>query len=80
MSSFSIEAFCTHCLYFIFGEFWPPYILDLAKTVSALQILSQKFTRNFGINKLWRAINKLESHVLVTLLHPFHRGTLSIHW
>ena len=39
------------------------YILDLAKTVWAMWILSQKFTRNFVIKELWA----LENHVLVNV-------------
>ena len=44
-------------------KFWDSYILDLAKTVKVLRILSQKSTRNFGIKELWA----LENHVLATL-------------
>ena len=38
--------------------------LDLAKTVWALRILSQKSTRNFGIKELWAQ----EKHALVNML------------
>ena len=38
--------------------------LDLAKTVRALRILSQKSTRNFKIKELWA----IENHVLVNML------------
>ena len=38
--------------------------MDLVKTVWALQILSQKFIRNFVIKQLWA----LENHVLVDML------------
>ena len=49
---------------FFFRKFWASYILDLAKTVRALRILSKKSTRNFGIKELWA----LENHVLVNML------------
>ena len=39
-------------LNFFFRKFWASYILDLAKTVRALRILSQKSIRNFGIKEL----------------------------
>ena len=43
------------CVYvaetFFFRKFWVSNILDLAKTVSALQILSQKSNRNFEIKE-----------------------------
>ena len=40
------------------------YILDLVKTVWVLQILLQKFARNFGIKEL----RALKNHVLVNML------------
>ena len=49
MKSFSNEA-----LIFFIRKIWACYILDLAKTVWALRILSQKSTRNFGIKELWK--------------------------
>ena len=49
---------------FFFRKFWASYILDLAKTVKALRILSQKSTGNFEIKELWA----MENHVLVNIL------------
>ena len=50
-----------------FRKFCFSYILDLVKTVWALRILSQKFTRKFVIKELWA----LENHVLVNMLLCF---------
>ena len=47
-----MKSFFNEALNFFFRKFCFSYILDLAKTVSALQILSQKFTRNFVIKEL----------------------------
>ena len=58
-----------------FRKFCFSYILDLVKTVWALRILSQKFTRKFVIKELWA----LENHVLVNMLlcsSHFTLGTL----
>ena len=44
-----MKSFSNETLNFFFRKFWASYMLDLAKTVRALQILSQKFTKNFGI-------------------------------
>ena len=52
---------------FFFRMFCFAYILDLDKTVWALPILSQMFTRNCTCE-------------YVILLQSFHRGTFSIHW
>ena len=60
----NMESFSNETLNFFFRKFWASYILDLAKTVRALRILSQKSTRNFGIKELWA----LENHVLVNML------------
>ena len=56
MTSYSNET-----LHFSFRKFCFSYILDLAKTVWALRIFSQKFTANFVKKELWA----LENHVLV---------------
>ena len=50
--------------FFFFRKFCFSYILDLAKTVQALRILPQKFTRNFVIKDFW----PLKNHVLVNIL------------
>ena len=55
MKSFSNETLNI----FFFRKFCFSYILDLAKTVRALRILSQKSTRNFVIKGFWA----LENHV-----------------
>ena len=59
MKSFSNEA-----LNLFLRKFWASYILDLATTVWALQILLQKSTRNFGIKEL----GALENHVIANML------------
>ena len=51
-------------IFFFFRKFCFSYILDLAKTVQALRILPQKFTRNFVIKDFW----PLKNHVLVNIL------------
>ena len=58
------KSFSNETLNFFFRKFWASYILDLAKTVWALRILSQKFTRNFVIKGFWAQ----ENHVLVNML------------
>ena len=60
----NMKSFFDETLNFFFRKFWASYILDLAKTVRALQILWEKFTRNFGIKELWA----LENHILVNML------------
>ena len=51
------------------NTFWASYILDLAKTARALEILSQKPTKNFGKKEL----GVLKNHVLANmLLGPSH--------
>ena len=47
-----MKSFPNETLNFFFRKFWASYILDLAKTVRALRILSQKSIRNFGIKEL----------------------------
>ena len=59
--NWNMKFFCNETLNFLFRKFWVSYILDLAKTVWALQILSQKPTRNlewksfehWGMMYLW---------------------------
>ena len=53
MQKGTMKPFSNEALNLFFRKFWASYILDLAKTVRALQILSQKSTRNFGIKELW---------------------------
>ena len=60
----NMKSFSNETLNFFFRKFWVSYILDLAKTVRALRILSQKSTGNFGIKELWA----LENHILVNML------------
>ena len=60
----NMKSFHNQTLIFFFRKFWTFYILDLAKTVLALQILSQKSTRNFRINEFWA----LENHLLMNML------------
>ena len=60
----NMKSFSNETLNFFFRKFCFSYFLDLAKTVWALRILSQKFTRNFVIKELWA----LENHVLVNML------------
>ena len=83
MKSFSNEAL--HCFFRIF---WGSYILDLAKTVRALRILSHKSTRNFfffffpsgfsftTIHESQDCREKGEDISLTPLyhFHPLHRG------
>ena len=60
----NMKSFSNETLILLFRKFWAPYILDLVKTVGALQILSQKPIKNFGIKEL----RALENHVLVNML------------
>ena len=60
----NMKSFSNETLNFSIRKFCFSYILDLAKTVWALRILLQKFTRNAIINELWA----LENHVLVNIL------------
>ena len=60
-----IKYFPDATLTFFFRKLLTFYVLDLAKTVRALGIVSEKSTRNFGIKKL----GALENHVLVNMLH-----------
>ena len=59
-----MKSFSNETLNFFFGKFWVSCILDLAKTILALRILPQKFTRNFIIKEL----RALENHILVNML------------
>ena len=66
-------------LNFSFRKFCFSYILDLAKILWALRILSQKVTRNVVIKEFWA----LENQVLVNMLlcsSLLQRVILSIHW
>ena len=60
----NVKSFSNETLNVFFRKFCSSYILDLAKTVWVLQILSQKSTRNFGMKELWAMGN----HVLVNML------------
>ena len=75
----NMKSLSNGTLNFFFRKFWVSYILDLAKTVKYLRMLSQKSTRNFGIEG---ALSTGEPGTCeyVTLLQSFHRSTLSIHW
>ena len=55
---------CSESFTFFSRMLWISYILDLAKTVRAQQILLQKPTMNSGMKKL----EALENHVLVNML------------
>ena len=55
-------------------------LLDLAKTVWVLQILSQKFTRNFVIKRFWALVNYVLVNMLLCSSHFTEYETLSIHW
>ena len=55
----NLKSFSNETLNSFFIKFCFSYILDLAKTVWALHIFSQKFTRNFVIKELWI----LENHI-----------------
>ena len=57
-------SFSNETLSLLFRKSCFSCILDYAKTVWALRILSQKFTRNFVIKELWA----LENHELVNML------------
>ena len=60
----NMKSFSNETLNFFFRKLCLSYILDLAKTVWALRILSQEFSRNFVKKELW----VLENHVLVNML------------
>ena len=61
------------CSTFFFTKFCFSYILNLVKTVWALRILLQKFTRVLSTGEPCTC-------EYVALLQSFHRGALSIHW
>ena len=60
----NMKSFSNETLNIFFRKLCFSYILDLAKPVWALRILSQKFTKNFVKKELWA----LENHVLVNML------------
>ena len=60
----NMKSFSDEILNFFFRKFWVSYILDIPKTVLALQLLSQKATSNFGIKEL----RGLKNHAPVNLL------------
>ena len=64
MWNWDMKSFSNETLNLFFKKLWASYILDLAKTVWALRILSQKFSRNFGMKELWA----LENHVFANIL------------
>ena len=65
MKSFSNETLFS-MKQFSFRKFCFSYILDLAKTVSALRILSLIFTRNFIIKELWALENHAHNPMYIT--------------
>ena len=60
----NMKTFSNETLKLLFRKTWTSYVLDLAKTVWALQIFSQKSTRNFGIKEF----SALKKHLLVKML------------
>ena len=60
----NMKSFSNETVSFFFRKFCFSYILDFAKTVWALRILAQKFTRNFLKKEFWA----LHNHVLVSIL------------
>ena len=62
----NMESFSNETLNFFFRKLWVSYVLDLAKTVRGLQILSQKSTTNFGIKEFWSLEKRM---FLLTLKH-----------
>ena len=69
MKSFSNEA-----LNLFFRKFWRFYVLDPAKTVLALRILSEKSIRNFEIKKALRAGEPCTCEY-ITFPQSFHKGS-----
>ena len=72
-----MKSFSNETLNFFFRKFWASYILDLALTVPALRILSQKCTRSSFIPKFLvhfcdkiRRAQYLPRNVMVRLPHP----------
>ena len=59
--NWNIKSFSNETINLFFRKFWASSILDLAKSVRAPRILSQKSTRNYGMKE----ILALENHVLV---------------
>ena len=60
----NMKPFSNETLNVFVRKFCFSYILDLAKTVWALRVLSQKFTRNFLTKEFW----VLQNYVLVNML------------
>ena len=52
MGERNMNSFSNETLNFFFRKFWASYILYIAKTIRALQILLQKCTGNFGMKGL----------------------------
>ena len=65
ISKRNMKSFSNETLSLFFREFCFSYILDLPKTIWALRIPSQKFTRNFVMQEFWAP----EIHVHVNMLH-----------
>ena len=59
--NWNIKSFSNETINLFFRKFWASSILDLAKSVWAPRILSQKSTRNYGMKE----ILALENQVLV---------------
>ena len=70
-----INTFSNETLNFLFRKFCFSCILDLTKTVWALRILLQIFTRSFVIKEFWA----LENHVLVNML-LWSSHFIEVHW
>ena len=62
----NMKSFFNETQNFFFRKFCFSYILDLAKTVSALRILSLIFTRNFIIKELWALENHAHNPMYIT--------------
>ena len=75
MKSFSNE---TLTLFFFFKRFCFSYILNLAKTVWALWILPQKFSRNFVIKELVNLCCKICSFFLCIPAYLVFKFKLSV--
>ena len=53
MWNWNMDSFSNETISFFFRKFSASYILDLAKTVWAVRILSQKSTQSFAMKELW---------------------------
>ena len=51
--NWNMRSFANETLNVFFRKFWTSQILDLAKTVPVLRILSQKYSWNFRMKELW---------------------------